>query len=258
MANPNKFQWNPSVKKAFEGAFLKLERAKAHINEIEQIIDSLSIPSANPIRVRADIVGNYRVDLTQLPPQSTLIPIVIGDALHNLRSALDHVWNALDREVTGKAGIHVYFPFDESRPNLVLRLKRDPVILAYPQIEPIVLQEMKPYRTDGGDLFFWSLTKLNKIDKHNLLVPTIEIRRVEHLEVRTLGRSTVFENCTFGGPMTLVASDAAPECFMYGKILVEPIFAHDLPTGRSPIVKVLNHILDVSQSGLRRIEALES
>jgi hypothetical protein len=80
-----------------EGCFAKLDRAKAHIEDLKVRLDSW-ITETNPYSVEANF--NYRrlVDhdpmevigrIHRKPPPD--IPARIGDIIHNLRSSLDHL-----------------------------------------------------------------------------------------------------------------------------------------------------------------------
>jgi hypothetical protein len=59
--------------------------------------------------------STLKFELTSEPPEA--LPLIIGDAIHNLRSALDHIWARLYR-VLGLDDSDVYFPFKGTRESL--------------------------------------------------------------------------------------------------------------------------------------------
>lgn len=80
----------------FTGAFAKLDRADAHLAELrceltrhlqraDLVVGRLGYKSGQPGK-GGEISGRYRVQ--GLPHR---IPVIAGDVIHNLRSALDHV-----------------------------------------------------------------------------------------------------------------------------------------------------------------------
>lgn len=133
------------------------------------------------------------------------IPLIIGDAIHNMRSALDHVWMALWRQAK-KSGYGT-FPFHEERANLEDMVKKSPIRTAFPQIDSLILDAIKPYR-DGNHLL-WTITKFDKLDKHNLIIPTLQIRRGGPVTIKAANSiikisDIIMEDCA---PVNLVAGD---------------------------------------------------
>jgi hypothetical protein len=55
------------------------------------------------------------VKLKIVDPMPPDIPLIIGDAAHNLRTALDHLMIGIVTAVRGKASKYLAFPVDESR-----------------------------------------------------------------------------------------------------------------------------------------------
>jgi hypothetical protein len=80
------------VSDQFNSAWLKLVRARKHIDDLEAEI--LAFWASNPYLIeevgspKTDL-GSYRIGGTPKPPPD-VIPLITGDAAHNLRSALDH------------------------------------------------------------------------------------------------------------------------------------------------------------------------
>src|SRR5918995_3001656 len=82
------------------GVRLKIERARKHIRDLETETSAYLNSSPHPYQLRAEddpATGDevYRVRVLFPIPES--IPLIVGDAVHNLRSALDHLaWQLVE------------------------------------------------------------------------------------------------------------------------------------------------------------------
>jgi hypothetical protein len=103
------------------------------------------------------------------------IPMITGDAVHNLRSALDLLaWALYARRTKGK-GTHIYFPIFETPKKYKSGSERKVEGISEADIEAITL--LKPYK--GGNDHLWGLHELDITDKHRLLItPVIAVGRV--------------------------------------------------------------------------------
>jgi hypothetical protein len=81
-----------------EGIKLKIERAKNHIRDLESVI--VPFLDTEPYTHAADLlpqISHYSIRLATVKPLPSCIPIIIGDAIHNVRSALDHLaWQLVE------------------------------------------------------------------------------------------------------------------------------------------------------------------
>lgn len=75
----------------FEGARLKVERADQHIHALERCLREFT---ENSFTTRPHASG-MDITYTFLAPPSE-VALILGDAVHNLRSALDHLTWELD------------------------------------------------------------------------------------------------------------------------------------------------------------------
>jgi len=157
------------------GVWRKLQRAKEHISrteaEVRSYFDSkpyllVSEPQSEPGRMVARVKGDPK-------PLPANLPLMIGGAVHNLRSSLDHLaWQAVGSPTADTA-----FPFfrDDRRPapkdlrNLVgTKLKG-----ASNQVISAVIA-LEPYSGGKGDAL-WKLHQLDIFDKHRLLIPVLSV-----------------------------------------------------------------------------------
>ena len=70
------------------GAQLRFERADRHLSEADSLIDGFALACKDGI-VSKD--HHKTIQLTKYPPIPVTLPLVISDAVHNLRAALDYI-----------------------------------------------------------------------------------------------------------------------------------------------------------------------
>ena len=104
----------------FEAPFLKVERARSFRDELQTEPDRYS--SESPCSTTIIKIGNeYSIEI--IWKSISLLPgAIFGDAIHNLRSALDLVTNILGRSL-GENLKDLYFPFSGKERNFEDRLK---------------------------------------------------------------------------------------------------------------------------------------
>jgi hypothetical protein len=192
----------------FSGAYLKVARANYHINTLIDLTQPLA-SNFYEIGWRAatnlpcviefsgggadpDVVVR---ELAYIPKQriSQHLALVIGDAVHNMRAALDYAATAVVRSTGGNAK-YVYFPFHKVRENLVASSMRDiQTALPNADVEAFFRDVIKSYK--GGAEGLWELTKIDKIEKHNFILPHVAIVGIRHVgTVVTCGGNTLSLN----------------------------------------------------------------
>ena len=96
----------------YREARLKVDRARKHIDEFEQSGASMIRPPSLKLEAVQSPTSTGLVDyvlrVLREPPED--LPLILGDALHNLRAALDHLAIAVV-EANGGNVNGVYFPF---------------------------------------------------------------------------------------------------------------------------------------------------
>lgn len=117
--------------------------------------------------------GTYTIGMTSKPfPKE--IGVIVGDAVHSLRTSLDHVTTQIIKEATG-TNKRISFPVHETRKNLHDAVGKSPVTEHFSAFDDLVMNVIKPHRDLDGDHILWAVSKLNNIDKHNELILTADI-----------------------------------------------------------------------------------
>lgn len=149
----------------------KVERAEKHIFDLELKIKAFL--ATKPYRVVHQVnanTGQHECAVSFVAPVPSDIACIIGDCIQNLRSALDHLANQLLLVQIGAISTNenLNFPIAGSRQKYESVIARS--------IQPRVrsdafaaIQRLEAYKGGNGHEF-WTLNRLNNIDKHRLLL----------------------------------------------------------------------------------------
>lgn len=146
----------------------KVERANEHIGNFER--EFVSFKESNPYRFNAKRDPNtrelvYYIENTVITPHR--FALIAGDAIQNLRSALDHlVWRLVEAN-SGTPTRNNEFPISEDAKNYKANSPRK-VKGMRPEAKEAI-DAIEPYKGGRGEEL-WVLHRLNITDKHRLLV----------------------------------------------------------------------------------------
>jgi len=169
------------------GPRLKTEWAEAHIAELHDFLRSLPWNDFCRLSVEEDLEKRRdRIVLKIIRPIPPEVSLWIGDAIHNLRSALDHLVVGLVASVTGKVSETIYFPFGTDRQNIIGSGRAKIIQEKLPDVFDLILDTIKPYDpNNGGNKFLWGLNQLDRADKHRLIIPAVSIVSVSGINAVT-------------------------------------------------------------------------
>lgn len=180
----------------FKSSHLKIKRANKYIAEINSLVNDFARSDFYAMRIENDGPLRYLcvdVDTSRFPFDDAAL--AIGDALHNLRTSLDHLWYQIVLACGGKTTQWTRFPVFDSGDKLVHAmndaLKHKRITL---KVAEFVLDTIKPYQ--GGNTFIWPLHVLNITDKHEMLVPMLQLMQIsdlrleEHKTGKVIGQSS--------------------------------------------------------------------
>lgn len=161
------------------GPRLKIERAEHHIDKLEAMFGQYVRNNMKRFRPKRN-----RDPLKQARPATfpKHVPTVLGDAIHNLRAALDHAYHVAADANSATFDKFRRFPFGKDRQSLegsinghkTKRLTPSDAVIA------AILDEIQPY--EGGKLGIYGLNELDVTDKHLVLIPTTSTVRIERLD----------------------------------------------------------------------------
>lgn len=163
------------------GYLLKLDRALGHLDDLDREIRGLLHSGGCRAVEQIDPdTGDWvlRVRLASQPPPE--LSLVVGDCVHNLRSALDHIafqlWSNYTKPLSDEEAKRSEFPIFNRRSEFHRRQRNGKPapgsgLRKISGIDPhaqSLIEAMQPY--NGGDwLWLMLLHELDRIDKHRRL-----------------------------------------------------------------------------------------
>lgn len=149
---------------------LKVSRAKEHLAELKRSVAAYLASAPYRVGVKPDPNTRRLVYLVEsADPIPELLPLLAGDGIQNLTSALDHLAYQLvcsDTEDRPPNPNWIYFPIAddaagyESKKRGKMAGAREETLAA--------IDALRPYK--GGNDALWRLYRLNNIEKHRLLL----------------------------------------------------------------------------------------
>lgn len=151
----------------FKDARSKVQWAGRHIYKLNEECKALLDSNFTQLVTEADLQpGQQRVKIVRNAKFPPSIPLIIGDAVHNLRTAFDYIIVA----ITGDD--QMALPVGKTRDDIISKSKPYRAIqAANPDLATFIVDEIQPYQR--GKFLLWELSELDRIDKHRLILPTI-------------------------------------------------------------------------------------
>jgi hypothetical protein len=176
----------------FAQARLKLRWADIHIEQIQLHLAAYLKEDFCEIRVDDDPGGDQILRVVSIKAIPAHIAFHVGDAVHNMRCALDYAVS----ELLWQKDTRTTFPMGERREELIDAFRTEQPVrcgktmrkgrcaaieAAIPGMGAFVIDHIRPYK--GGHSLLWSLGKLDARDKHRLLLPVVEVQQIRDVNV---------------------------------------------------------------------------
>lgn len=166
----------------YANALLKIERADKHISDIEQRLSSSQ--DSYYLSLHFNVSTGKQFILYSLAEKyiRAQIALMIGDAIHNLRCALDIAWiETIQRLSPSGYNPETKFPVRKSRQDLESVLQKTGKILPESTLFKFMVDGVKPY--EGGDADILAIHRLDIHDKHHLLIPVLNVLSIDGVEL---------------------------------------------------------------------------
>ena len=157
----------------FDAPRSKLERAKKHLSDYEEA--EREFFGRKPCKIVVEdffgqsVPGSAAFIARIKDPVPNSLSMIIGDLIHNLRTALDLMACDLVR-LAGRNPSYVYFPFCESPDDLKDAIRKRNIHKAGEDVVRLV-ESMQPYK--NGNLLLRAIHDLDVYDKHKTVLLTI-------------------------------------------------------------------------------------
>jgi hypothetical protein len=175
-------QWLEALEGALAGVREKLHRAEHHLEtlyvEWGKYLRAEPSPYGFPIHIDPQ-TGDHVIYAEIIEPPPLSLSVIVGDVIHNLRSALDHLAWELVKRAGGEPGRHTYFPLCDTegqwRADVERRQRRDDRPSPLAGIDPdsaiwAFIQAVQPYKGAIYGKALTSLRVLSNADKHRTLL----------------------------------------------------------------------------------------
>ena len=153
----------------FEGPFLKVERANQHIKYLEVLLKRY-------IRENTKVLSpkNQERMLKLGRPITTVhadkhTSTVLGDAVHNLRSSLDHAYCILIKANGRMPDRYSTFPFGHTWVSIKGMIDGKKDLVPHQDVIDFIRDIAQPHK--GGNLRLYDLHELDITDKHKIILP---------------------------------------------------------------------------------------
>lgn len=152
-------------------AALKVERANKHIGDVKDAIRLLEQTYTGDIQIDKE---TGRQEITHRVPQFAVdlqkLSLIVGDAIHNLHTALDFAWcDTIKRRLPDKLSPYTKFPVAKTAQELEARLHGIQVDSRCKTLFDFIVSVVRAY--DGPhNSAVWTLHDLDINDKHVILL----------------------------------------------------------------------------------------
>ncbi|MDT7529471.1 hypothetical protein OVY29_12425 [Sphingopyxis sp. SE2] len=224
------------VPEPFLASKLKVERARQHIGELDELLRNhyaTHPPVSTFIEAKDGKDAQIHVRGSAPPP---VVGAIVGDAVHNLRAALDLMAVSLV-ELRGQNSKSVYFPFCEQEVDLDLMIKKRNFHRAGPE-SVALLESLKPFK--GGNIALRAIHDLDIQDKHHRLIPSTNMMTTPE----------VYADTSTWPPVIRMVEGSVPEIAV--SFPTDSVFA-----GRE-IVPTLHELVELVEGTLEAFAALSA
>ena len=170
-----------------DGSFLKLRRADEHLQVANDLMKGFI--KRKPYKTVTEFIGQGQTrecllrfeQLEDIPPA---LPLLIGDACNNLRSALDYLLWQLWLRKNPLFTKNVKFPIWDNENLFKIRASKDigkDAIEGLTDTQRTTIEQLQPYKTGNRALSF--LRDVNNSDKHRLIPVFFLIGNLESVSI---------------------------------------------------------------------------
>lgn len=234
-----------------EGSRAKVWRAQQLLAELTIILETFRDNTGIHFkRIDSDSEFHFVFAPTFTNPEPPMVPLLIGDIAHNLRSSLDLMMCDIAR-LRGKSTDKIKFPFAANKSNLDDLLKGDIKKLGSDVVTAV--KALQPYK--GGNIALRGLHDLDIADKHGLVIPTFvaALARVnlspevlKALADAGFSGQEMITTVHAGGRLT-IRKDIDPRTFFAGiKAGPTPLFPIGLPFAGEPVIETLKNLAQLT------------
>lgn len=225
----------------FEASRAKIANAGEHIARVILLFEAYQQDAPMEARVEELADGGKGINFVPSKPLPVTTPLAVGDAIHNLRSAMDIMAGDVVRPSGGNAK-GVLFPFANEENDYDIQIKKKNFHRASPEAIQL-LKSMKPYT--GRNIELRALHDLDLTDKHNWIIPTSRSATVPRMKIGGM----IFIDCELESNEYDILVDAGVPCHITGPVFAQLAFSYDGPLPEQKVIATL-HSLSKNVTGV--------
>lgn len=151
----------------FREARLKVGWAKGHVYKLIDEYRTFLASESALAKIKTDEkTGDQILDVQAPENLMPAVALIVGDVIHNLRTAFDYIAIGLTRIES------MSLPVGRTKQDLLALKRFRDVKEVDPALADFILDEIQPYHR--GKFMLWELSELDRLDKHRLILPTIK------------------------------------------------------------------------------------
>lgn len=224
----------------FGHALLKIERANKHIADIDKRLLASSDTNGPCMHLYAKTGQQFiYYGLTDRALRSD-IALMVGDAIHNLKCALDIAYRETIRCLSpdGYSASRTKFIVGEDRKHLETSLTKTAKISGHSPLFKFLVENVKSYK--GGDSDICAIHDLDIDDKHHLLIPILTVVGIDGVELESEDGTIDHFTIAITRPNVYRASVPLGSKFKnHGKVRFQVTFREGTPTHDLEVVPTL-------------------
>ena len=253
MPEPMKEIWDHP----FGHALLKVERANKHIADIDKRLLASSDTNGPCMHLYGKTGEQFiYYGLTDRKLRSD-IALMVGDAIHNLHSALDIAYRETIRVLSpdGFNTERTKFIVGNNRKHLESSLTKTAKISANSPMFDFLVERAKSYKGEGGDADICAIHDLDIDDKHHLLIPILTVVGIDGVELENEDGTIDHFTIAITRPNVYRAQVRLGSKFKnHGKVRFQVTFREGTPTHNLEVVPTL---LRFSRKTLQIVKILQ-
>ncbi|MEO5598898.1 MAG: hypothetical protein ABIQ66_09790 [Novosphingobium sp.] len=184
---------------------------------------------------------SYRVSFEPKPPRHLVL--VLGDAVHNLRSSLDLMICDIAR-IRGKSTDGIKFPFAADEIKFEKIMKKGEIRRIGEDVKQAIIA-LQPFK--GGNLPLRLLHDLDIMDKHDLIIPMFLSGRYE-LKTNLISIEGATYPMVEGMEVCCAMKSVPKDLLLPNQVgIIQPVFRQEAGAGHEPVVGVLHNLAKMTE-----------
>lgn len=221
----------------FDSARAKIAHGREHIADVEAIFNAYQ-NEAPLVKDVSLFEGRDCISWKPSKPLPVKLILVLGDAIHNMRAALDYMAGDVVRLSDGNPA-NVHFPIAQNEADYDKQIKKKRFHQARADAIDL-LKSFKPYT--GGNRALRALHDLDLTDKHKLLISTDQGSVIPTVRIGRMvieGGHLIKTKCAFSLPV-------GTEIEVLGNVLPSLMFAQGTPLAGQHVIPTLQELCDLT------------